>query len=386
MTVWTESGQDPRERQPANKMERQDIMSEMFKSRLFRAGIWILLIFIIILVGNQISFVFWPLIITLQTLFFPFLLAGLLYFLIHPAVDWLELKKLPRWLSVLLLYLVIIALVTLAASFIGPLLQREFVRLMDDFPRIMGELNLIILSLQENPLVLRFLAERPDFMEQTAGWLTGLLGNFFSMLIANITHYATVLFDFFITLVMVPFILFYMLRDGQQWPQLLYRQLHRQHAEGIHRTLKEIEKGISAYIQGVFVVCLCVGVLVYTGYLIIGLDYPLLLALFLMATNVIPFFGPIIGAVPAIVVAALHSPLMVLKVLAVVVAVQQIESLLVSPHVMGRKLAISPLTVTLLVLVSGSMAGLFGMILALPAFVILKIIVLNIFKYIRPEK
>ncbi|HAP31635.1 MAG TPA: AI-2E family transporter, partial [Firmicutes bacterium] len=72
--------------------------------------------------------------------------------------------------------------------------------------------------------------------------------------------------------------------------------------------------------------------------------------------------------------------------LAVVVVVQQIESLLVSPHVMGRKLSISPLTVTLLVLVSGRMAGLFGMILALPAFVILKIIILQVYQYLRPQK
>ena len=361
-------------------------MSRMFESKLFRAGIWMLLVFLIILVGSQISFIFRPVIIVLQTLFFPFLLAGLLYFLIHPAVDWLELKKLPRWLSVLLLFLVIFGLLTLAVSIIGPLIQREFVRLMDDFPRIMEEINLTLLSLQENPLLLRLMAERPDFVEEAAAWLTGLLGNVFRLFIENVTHYLNVLVGFFITLAMVPFILFYMLRDGQQWPQLLYRQFPQKQAEEIHRTFKEIDKGISSYIQGVFVVCLCVGVLVYIGYLIVGLDYPLLLALFLMATNVIPFFGPIIGAVPAIVVGALHSPLMVLKVLAVIVAVQQIESMLISPHVMGRKLSISPLTVTLLVLVSGRMAGLFGMILALPAFVILKIIILHIFKYFRPQK
>jgi len=360
-------------------------MSKMFESKLFRAGAWILLVFLIILVGSQISFIFRPVIIALQTLFFPFLLAGLLYFLIYPVVDWLELKKLPRGLSVLLLFLLIFGLITLAVSFIGPAIQREFIRLMEDFPRIMEEINKVLLSVWESPLLLRFMAERPDFVEETVAWLTGLLGNFFRLIIENVTHYLNVLLGFFITLAMVPFILFYMLRDGQQWPQLLYRQLSQKQAEGIHRTLKEIDKGISAYIQGIFVVCLCVGVLVYIGYLIIGLDYPLLLAIFLMATNVIPFFGPIIGAVPAIVVGAIESPIMVVKVLAVVVAVQQIESLLISPNVMGRKLSISPLTVTLLVLVSGRMAGLFGMILALPAFVILKIIILNIFKYFRPQ-
>ncbi len=150
--------------------------------------------------------------------------------------------------------------------------------------------------------------------------------------------------------------------------------------------MKEIGSAISSYIQGISVVCICVGVLVYIGYQIIGLNYPLLLASFAMFTNVIPFLGPIIGIIPGIIVAVIHSPLMIIKVLVVVIVVQQVESLLISPQVMGKKLSIGALSVILVILVAGSMAGLLGMILALPTFVILRIITNHVYNLLKSSK
>ncbi len=361
-------------------------MPDIFRSRLFRAGIWVLLLFLIILVGTQITFIFRPLVIAIKTLFFPILIAGFLYFLTYPLVDLLQQRKVPRWASILLLYLVFLGLVALLVSFLGPLLQREVIRLVDDLPRILEELRAALLSLQNNPLFLRLMEEEPELVESVADWLTGLLGNFFTLIMNNVTYLVELITGFFIAIVTIPFILFYMLKDGHHWPRALYSYLPRAYEGDLRRTLGDMHRGISAYIQGLVVICLFVGALVYIGYLIIGLDYPLILAMFAMVTNVIPFFGPVIGIIPGLVVAALHSPLMVLKVVVVVAAVQQLESLLISPQVMGRKLLISPLTVILLVLVSGRMAGLLGMILALPSFVILKIIIVHIYKNLRAEE
>ncbi len=361
-------------------------MTDIFKSRVFKAGIWILLLFLIILVGTQISFIFRPIVVAFTTLFFPILIAGFLYFLTHPVVNLLQARRVPRWAAILLLYLIFFGLMAFLVSFAGPLLQREIVRLVEDIPRILEELRVGLISLQENPLVARLLEEEPEMVESAADWLTGLLGNFFALVMHNVSYLVDFITGFFITIITIPFILFYMLKDGHRWPEALCSYLPEGYAGDVRRTLGDLNRGISAYIQGLVVVCLCVGVLVYIGYLIIGLDYPLLLALFAMVTNVIPFFGPVIGVIPGIVVAALHSPLMVLKVVIVVVIVQQIESLVVSPQVMGRKLFISPLAVILLVLVSGRMAGLLGMILALPAFVILKIIVVHVYKNLQAEE
>ncbi len=348
--------------------------------RLFRAAIWTLLLFLIILVGTSISFVFRPLLVVFNTLFFPFLIAGFLYFLTYPLVDWLQTKRLPRSLSILMMYLAFASLLALVAMVTVPVLQREAGRLVKDAPAIANQLGQMLLSLQENPLVKRLIEEEPQLIEGAAEWLTGLLDRALEVMTANLVSFLELAADFLILLVITPFILFYMLKDGYRWPDVLLKHVPDTHRTSIRKSLAEISRGISSYIQGIFLVCVSIGVLVYIGYIIIGMDYPLILAAFAMVTNVIPFLGPIIGSIPAVLVGIFHSPLMAAKVILVVVVVQQIESLLISPQVMGRKLAIGPLTVILLVLVSGRMAGLLGMILALPSFVILKIVVNHLYR------
>ena len=128
------------------------------------------------------------------------------------------------------------------------------------------------------------------------------------------------------------------------------------------------------------------GILSYIGFLIIGLDYALLLSIFIMVFNIIPWLGPFIGAIPAVIVGLLDSPLMMLEVLVIIVIVQQIESLLVSPQVMGRKLALSPLAIILIVLVAGRLSGLLGIILAIPVFTILKIIAAHIYEHYKKKR
>ncbi|UNC91014.1 AI-2E family transporter [Candidatus Contubernalis alkaliaceticus] len=361
-------------------------MSEMFKSKLFRAAVWILLVFLIILVGTQIFFVFVPLVIIFQTLFFPFLIAGFLYFLTNPFVDWLERKRIPRGLSILLIYLAFFGIIALLAVITGPILQREFTRLLNDAPEILNEFQKILVSLQDHPLIVRLMEEDPGQIENIAQWLTDSLNHLFVLVVNSTFSVFEFAADLLLSIVIIPFILFYMLRDGRQWPQVFYRYLPEDHAEDIKTTMEKIGSAISSYIQGLFVVCICVGVLVYIGYQIIGLNYPLLLASFAMFTNVIPFVGPIIGTVPGIIVAIIHSPLMIFKVLVVVVVVQQVESLLISPQVMGKKLAVGPLSIILVILVAGSMAGLLGMILALPTFVILRIITNHIYNLAKSTK
>ena len=361
-------------------------MSEMFKSKIFRAAIWTLLIFLIILVGTQISFIFVPFVIIVQALFFPFLIAGFLFFLLHPLVDLLEKKKIPRVISIFMIYAAFFFLIALLVFITGPVLQGEFNRLLNDAPEIFNQLQEIVISMEDHPLVIRLMEEEPEQIEKIAQWVTDSLNNLLVLVVNNIFSVFEFAADFLLGVIITPFILFYMLKDGRRWPQHFYRYLPEEHAEDIKTTMNEIGGAISAYIRGVVVVCICVGLLVYIGYQIIGLNYPLLLASFAMFTNVIPFLGPIIGTIPGMIVAVIHSPLMILKVLVVVVVVQQIESLLIYPQVMGKKLSVGPLSVILVILVAGRMAGLLGMILVLPVYIMVRITFNHIYNFAQSSK
>lgn len=116
------------------------------------------------------------------------------------------------------------------------------------------------------------------------------------------------------------------------------------------------------------------------GYLIIGLDYAFLLALIGVVTNVIPFLGPYIAVTPAIIIALFQDPIMAVYVAIIMLIAQQIEGNLITPNVMGNALSVHPLTVITLILAAGNIAGIWGVILAIPFYAVVKTIVINIYE------
>lgn len=135
-------------------------------------------------------------------------------------------------------------------------------------------------------------------------------------------------------------------------------------------------------------VSFCIGVMLFIGYLIIDLDYSMLLAIFSMLTNVIPFIGPILAITPALIIACIDSPMMVVKVLIVMMIVQQIEGHIISPQVMGKKLEIHPLTIISLLLAAGRIGGVLGLIIAVPVYAVIKVIAHHSYRLwkLRKEK
>lgn len=111
------------------------------------------------------------------------------------------------------------------------------------------------------------------------------------------------------------------------------------------------------------------------GYMVIGQKYALLLGVFAGLCNLIPYVGPYLGILPAIIVAFTISTNMVIYVIVVVVIVQQVDGNLVYPNIIGRSLRIHPLTIIIILLAAGNIAGLLGMILAIPLYAVVKTIV-----------
>ena len=357
----------------------------MWKSKLFKTGIGILLLFLIIYIGSKIAFVFQPFVVVFETLFFAFLISGLLYFLTVPFVDWLNKHKLPRPVAILIIYLLAVGLLVFIGFAGGPVLQKEFSRLVEAIPEKIKQSQQLLLTLEDTSLGARFLDSGSMNINNIAENIAKGIGNTFSQIATNIIALAEFFTGILMTIVIIPFLLYYILskKDEGLIPGVVSKLAPQNYAEPINSILKEMNKLLGLYVQGLAIVCLCVGILSYFGFLIIGIDYALLLAIFIMVTNIVPFLGPFIGAIPAVIVALLESPLMLLKVVVVIVVVQQGESLLISPQIMGRKLALSPLAIILVVLVAGRLGGLIGIILAIPIFTMFKIIASHIYEQIQ---
>ena len=123
---------------------------------------------------------------------------------------------------------------------------------------------------------------------------------------------------------------------------------------------------------GSLLVCVIIGTLSALLFWIFDLKYPLLLGLIIAATNVIPYFGPIIGAVPAVIIAATTSGKLVFITLAIVFGLQFIEGNILSPYIVGKSLHMHPLMIMAALTGGGEIGGIIGMILAVPVLAILK--------------
>jgi len=123
------------------------------------------------------------------------------------------------------------------------------------------------------------------------------------------------------------------------------------------------------------VVSLIVGVLVFIGYWAIKMPYPFVLACFVALTNIIPFIGPLIGAVPALLIALTISTKQALFVIGINLVIQIIEGNIISPNIVGKTLHLHPLTIIFALLAGEAIAGVVGMILAVPVLAVLKVII-----------
>ncbi|MFF2877556.1 AI-2E family transporter [Gottfriedia sp. NPDC057991] len=354
----------------------------MYKnSKLLFWTIELLLLFLVLFVGTKISFLFQPIAILISTLFAPILVSVFLYFLFAPIIDFLERKKVPRSIGILLLYLGLILIAVVSIINVFPTLTQQFKDLVNNMPTIVNEATDKIGLLEkwlgsQNYVEIKDLEKKvADYALVFIGGITGGIGAFFNIL-SNVT----------LIILTVPFILFYMFKDGHKFPAAMSRFLPQSlRNEAIH-IANETSETLASYIQGQTIVCIFVGIGTFIGYSIIGIPNALILALVAAITNIIPYFGPFIGGAPAVIVAALISPKLALFVVLIILIVQQIDSNLISPYIMGKKLNIHPLTIILLLLFAGNFAGVLGMVLAVPTYAICKVVIVNITRIINLRK
>lgn len=343
----------------------------------------ILLIVAIIYVCTKISFVFQPIFIFFSTIFAPILISGFLFFLLNPIVKWAEKIKIPRGLGILLIFLIFIGLIVFAISLAGPAIAGQVTELVNHIPKYMRDIEPVLDDFAQSPLLDWMINQEYVNLEELGQNILAYLGELPGRITSSLSNIVGVVSNAAITIVTVPFLLYYMLKDGHKFSNAAVRFLPTDYRDEGKVILKETGKTLTDYIQGQLIVALCVGTLSFIGYLIIDLPYAMLLAMAVAVTNIIPYVGPIIGAAPAFIVGLFQSPMTALLVVVVALIAQQIESNFISPLVIGKSLDTHPVTIIIILLTAGNLAGILGMILAVPVYAVAKTIVLNIVKFVR---
>ncbi|MFZ2591437.1 MAG: AI-2E family transporter, partial [Leuconostoc citreum] len=168
---------------------------------------------------------------------------------------------------------------------------------------------------------------------------------------------------------------FYMLSDSERFVPAIKKMFPARHAEKISELMAKMDRTIEKYISGQAIEMGFVGLSMTIGYFIIGQPYAWLLGVIAGITNIVPYIGPWIGVVPSLIVASTQSWKQVIFVLIVMTVVQQLDGNFIYPNVIGKSLAIHPLTIVFLLMVAGNLWGIVGMILIVPVYAVLRVIV-----------
>ncbi|MEW9051116.1 MAG: AI-2E family transporter [Neobacillus sp.] len=348
--------------------------------------IQILLLLTIIFVSTKISFLFQPIGIFFTTIFFPILITGFLFFLLNPVVNFLQRQKVPRILAIIIIYVAFSGVLVLSIGNLVPAITKQFTALAQALPMYADKTMNFFEEFSQSSEFRWMMSEENDFMETGKQKLIEFANTLPDTITGSITNILGVVTNIAIILVTVPFLLFYMFKDGHKFPEAISKFLPSAYRQEGLSILKETGETLSAYIQGQVTVALAVGTLAFIGYLIIDLPFALVMALIVAFTNIIPYIGPILGGAPAVIVAFFDSPTKALLVVVVILIAQQIEGNILSPLILGKSLDTHPATIIIILLAAGNLAGVLGMVLAVPFYAVIKTIVLNLVKFLRARK
>lgn len=352
----------------------------MYNKRWFQVLVTFVLIFLLVLLASHTQFIFTPIFKYIGAVAVPIIGAGILFYVTKPVLDLLEKIKIPRVPAILLIFLMMIGLGALFVVYIAPILQKQFDNLVENIPLMVNAVQNIIEDFQNEQIII------PDQIQDAINNVMNSIQGRVQNIVTSIFSFIANLITFIAALVMIPFFLFFMLKDSHKLIPFVTQIFEGKTAENISSLLRKIDETLKAFIQGQLLVSFLLGILLFIGYWIIGLNYSLTLALFAMIMNVIPFIGPFLAVVPALIVAAFQDWTMVIWVSIITLIAQQVESNLISPNVMGRKLSLHPLTVITVILAAGSIAGFLGILFAVPFYAVVKTIFVHFYQQYEEKK
>jgi len=289
------------------------------------------------------------------------LLSMVLAAALDPWVDWLKNKGLPRALSLVFIYVVLISVFVLSIALIIPPVIEQLGELYVNFPRIVDQFSQTLNSIQGFSI-------KYSLQDSLSGFLTEAQANkTLSGLFTTLGSFFGGLFGVFAILVMT----FYMVIREDNIEKLVKLVSPEKYHSFLISVLRNISKKLGLWLRSQLILGLIVGLSVYVGLSIIGVEYALTLGLLSAVTELIPYIGPFIGAVPGVLIAFTQAPILGLGALIIYLLVQLLENYLIVPRIMSKAVGISPLMVIIALLIGAKLAGIVGALLAVPVALII---------------
>jgi predicted PurR-regulated permease PerM len=305
---------------------------------------------------------------------FPFIFATLIAYLITPGVEYFEKIGMKRLSAIIFVYILLLTLSITSTVILAPQVIANINELTQTLPEIASMYN------DKVSIIFEFIVESglpPDMRNTLYNEMLRGVQSFEHLTLQYVKNIFLKSFSMFPLILgtFVAFIIsFYLLKDISLFKTFIFSLSPSKYRNDISIIGKEIHHVLKGFIQGQLLISFIVGLLEIIGLTMIGVNFPFFLGVIGGIANIIPYFGPLLGALPAIFIALSQSGTKALLTILVFVVVQQIENAIISPRIIEGKLGLHPVTTIFIVLIGGELFGIKGMILSVPIFAISKII------------
>ncbi len=305
----------------------------------------------------------------------PFIIGLVLAYLMLPLVKLLD-RSMPRWLAILIVYIIFTSVVGILVAYIAPILGDQIGQLITNIPsaaeiqEMGGDLLQYYRSTLPENIRIQLEAGLDSALNTFKANLTSYARSVGEFALNQVLQLANLL-GFIVGLLIIPIWLFFILNDADEGHKSFNRMIHPRAREDFWNVWNIIDHVLSSYVRGQLILGLVVGIFVALGLLLLrafnfNIPYIVLLSMIAAVTELIPIIGPVIGAVPAILLGFTISPAAGIAAILLYVIIQQLENNLLVPRIVGESVGIHPAVLTVALIVMGQAFGLIGVILSAP--------------------
>lgn len=301
----------------------------------------------------------------------PFIIGGFIAYLLHPVVEKIELLGIRRTLAILIIYVLFFGGTGMGLYLGVPVLIEQVSRFSEHIPELAAQYKGMINNLEIST------SRWPDGIQSQIEQRVDDFERWINLFLEKIITAFKGIVNFIFVLAVIPFISFYILKDLDLIKKAAWYMTPKKWRKQGMEFLSAVNISLGGYIRGQLLVCVLIGAVSGFLFWLIGLEYPLIMGSIIAFTNIIPYFGPVIGAVPVIAFALLSSVRLAFVAAGVIVLIQLLEGNILSPYIVGKSINIHPLFIIAALIIGGEAGGVLGMLVAVPALAILKVAVIH---------
>lgn len=343
----------------------------------------VLLILINLFLFTKVGYVIKPIVSFVEIILLPMILTGLLYYLLNPIVDWLERLKVSRTVAISIVFVLIIILLVWGLGVAIPNMQEQIVSFARNVPIYIQNIEKQVSTLLQDERFEQFRPAVIEMMDRLNEQVLSFAQKLSSSAVGWAGNLISTASQIIVAILIMPFILFYLLRDGKDLKGHITKFLPTDWRQPVGTVLSDMNSQLSNYVRGQVTVAVIVALMFSIFFSIIGLNYPITLGILAGFLNLIPYLGSFLAMIPAVILGLVAGPFMLVKVLIVFMIEQTIEGRFVTPLIIGSSLSIHPITILFVLLTSGQMYGVLGVLLGIPIYASIKVVLKAIFEWYK---